>query len=123
MPKSASGTINDRHKKSYVESPSRGEDFSAQEVYLGNFQQLADAITVSIGSGGSGGLRCDQITVDILAGENSIDFPNLSTIKTVMYKDSLDNEIDFANIITDNQLTVCSNINEIAVTIIVTGES
>jgi hypothetical protein len=43
MPLPASGTERDRSFKSYVESPTRGSDGTAQEVFIGN----ADDITIS----------------------------------------------------------------------------
>ena len=54
-PQPASGTERDRSFKSFVESPTRGEQGTAQEVFIGN----ADDISVNLTSLSSG-LRVDQ---------------------------------------------------------------
>ena len=55
IPQPASGTERDRSFKSFVESPTRGEQGTAQEVFIGN----SDGIPVNVTSPSSG-LRVDQ---------------------------------------------------------------
>lgn len=41
----ASGTTRDKQNKSYVDSPQRGSDFTAQEVFVGNPQDIIGKFT------------------------------------------------------------------------------
>lgn len=49
IPQTASGTSRDKENKSYVDSPSRGSNFSAQEVYIGNSSSSPFPVFVVIG--------------------------------------------------------------------------
>lgn len=49
------GTLRDKQDKSYVESPTRGSDFSAQEVFVGNKVDLYQGSIIA-------GVEYDAIT-------------------------------------------------------------
>ena len=65
MPNSRISTTNDNQNKSFVESPSRGSDWAAREVFIGNGS--GDAVPVNVVSGGSGG---NANELNLVANEN-----------------------------------------------------
>lgn len=62
MTNSASGSLLDKQKKSYVESPARGSTETAQEVFIGNTND--DAIPVIISGSNSGTRLLNYYTVN-----------------------------------------------------------
>lgn len=72
MPITASGTTRDKQNKSYVESPSRGSDWTAQEVYVGNGP--SNPIPVDPTTRGTNESTYNEISLDALSTGAIIDF-------------------------------------------------
>lgn len=67
----ASGTNRDKQGKSFVDSPTRGDNYTAQEVYVGN--QSSDPIPVEVTSSGETQAEYSELLVSALSTQTLID--------------------------------------------------
>lgn len=86
MPKNPpTGTARDRDYKSFVESPSRGENYTAREVCIGNVDELAAAIggseTVDIADGDISAVKAIYKTIGgVSLAQDNVTYSEASVI-------------------------------------------
>lgn len=66
IPQTASGTTNDKQSKSFVQSPTRGENYTAREVFVGN----DDSSPIHVSDSRGPGRQCfAEVLVSGLSGQ------------------------------------------------------
>jgi hypothetical protein len=88
MTQSASGTNRDKQGKSFVESPSRGANYSAQEVVVTNVTQVNFDFTLNLAFE-----MLSKNSSKDLSQVNSVIYNKESNVQSIVFLDSNDNEI------------------------------